>query len=271
MYNLDTRLYYRPEKKKTSLKFLVLALLVAIGLFSAFLIYQHYFFGKTPATISNENKNINNANSNGNVNANVNSNINANINSAITIPDKKTLKVPFTTQAPHANWDMLHEEACEEASLIMYFHFSNGTNITGPDAAEQEIQDLIAYEEANGYKVDVTVAELKEIASKYYGMKTGRIIKNPSIDDIKEEIVLGHPVIVPAAGKMLDNPNFRNGGPKYHMLVLKGYDKDGWITNDPGTRKGEYFRYTYDNLYNAIHDWDDGDITNGAKNVLVFD
>jgi uncharacterized protein YvpB len=153
----------------------------------------------------------------------------------------------------------------------MYHHFKDGTNIESTSSAESEIHDLIIFEDQNGYKVDVTVSQLNEIAQKHFNMQSGRVIKNATIDDIKREIASGKPVIVPAAGKLLDNPNFRNGGPKYHMLVIKGYDKDGFITNDPGTRKGEYFRYTYDNLYNAIHDWDDGDILNGGKNILVFD
>src|SRR3954467_10835183 len=35
------------------------------------------------------------------------------------LPRTLLLKVPFTPQAPTANWDELHNEACEEASSLM--------------------------------------------------------------------------------------------------------------------------------------------------------
>jgi uncharacterized protein YvpB len=88
---------------------------------------------------------------------------------------------------------------------------------------------------------------------------------------IKDELANGRPVIVGAAGKILPNPNFRNGGPNYHMLVVIGYDKNGFITNDPGTRKGQDFRYSFSDLFNAIHNWESNNILNGLKEYLVFD
>lgn len=195
----------------------------------------------------------------------------ANATANTEIPRKKIIKVPFTTQAPLVNWDETHEEACEEASLIMVKHFLRNTNIESPESADKEILDLIHFEEQNNYQPDVTTTELNEIARKYYGINSGRVQQNISIDDIKREVAAGKPVIVPAAGKILPNPNFRNGGPVYHMLVIRGYDADGFTTNDPGTRKGEYFRYSFEELYNAIHDWDPDDIMAGGKNMLVFD
>lgn len=264
-------MYYQPPKKKNPLRIIVAIFLIATVLFIGFEIYLLYSKNINSPT-SNTNENLNSSNQNTNIDVNENTNAAPPPVSPVTsIPEKASVKVPFTTQAPGANWDALHEEACEEASLIMYYHFLKNTDIASPESAEKEIQDLVAWETNNGYAVDVTVAELSEIASRYYHINSGRVIKNVTINDIKKEIAGGRPVIVPAAGKMLDNPNFRNGGPKYHMLVIKGYDKDGFITNDPGTRKGEYFRYTYDNLYNAIHDWNQDNILNGAKNVLVFD
>ncbi len=259
--------YYKPPRRKHNpTRFMLIMLALAVIFFVLTEFYRLYAGDK----INNIGNNKNTQTTNTNINNNKNANFNTNLGSTI-VPEKASLKVPFTTQAPFANWDAVHEEACEEASLIMYKHFNDGTDIASTEQAEEEIEDLISYENANGYKVDVTVSQLKEIAEKHYGMKNGRVITNISIDDIKKEIAAGHPVIVPAAGKILPNPNFRNGGPLYHMLVVKGYDKDGWVTNDPGTRKGEHFRYTYDGLYNAIHDWNESDIMAGGKNILVFD
>lgn len=189
----------------------------------------------------------------------------------VVIKNKYSLDVPFIVQAPFANWDARHEESCEEASLIMVKYFKDGTRVKNLNAGDQDLNKLLDWEDANSYKVDVTLKELSQIAKDYYGMKTGRIIKNPSVNDLKKEITQGRPIIVPAAGKILPNPSFRNGGPKYHMLVIKGYDEKEFITNDPGTRNGDGFRYTYDGLMNAIHDWNQQDIMLGQRAVLVFD
>ena len=39
------------------------------------------------------------------------------------------------------------------------------------------------------------------------------------------------------------------------MLVIIGYDHNDFITNDPGTRRGQEYRYNQDVLLNAIHNW----------------
>lgn len=193
------------------------------------------------------------------------------INKPVSIPEETGIIVPFIVQAPNANWDQIHEEACEEASLLMIKHFLNNSSIKTVTEADKEILELIDFESKTGYQISIALKELSEIAEKHYGLKKGRVETNITIEQIKKELAEDKPVIVPAAGKILPNPNFRNGGPLYHMLVIKGYDKNGFITNDPGTRNGEGFRYTFDALFNAIHDWDKEDILKGQKAYLVFD
>ncbi|NMC51521.1 hypothetical protein GYA54_02195 [Candidatus Kuenenbacteria bacterium] len=184
---------------------------------------------------------------------------------------KALIAVPFLSQAPFANWDPLHEDACEEASLIMLKYFLDGKKTITKETGEEEIQALVKYEEENGFSLSITLTELSNLAKSYYGLSNGRVETDINIEKIKEELRAGRPVIVGAAGKILDNPNFKNGGPIYHMLVIKGYDESGFITNDPGTRKGEGFRYTEANLFEAVHDWDENNILNGQKAYLVFD
>jgi len=188
--------------------------------------------------------------------------------SSALLPDKASLEVPFQVQAPNANWDNIHEDACEEASLLMVYHFIAKTNIVDGD---QELTDLLNYESRNSYDGSVTLEDLNKIAQAYYGLNSGQIYRNISVEKIKSELAEGKPVIVGAAGRILNNPNFRDGGPNYHMLVITGYDQNGFITNDPGTRLGKDFHYSFDNLYDAIHDWDSENILNGAKDYLVFD
>lgn len=188
-----------------------------------------------------------------------------------TLPASHLLKVPFTVQAPLAVWDSLHEEACEEASLLMVQHFQANKQFGSPAENDTEIKELVSWETDHGYKVDLTLAQLSSLAKERFGLKGGRVVINPTSEDIKREIAAGRPVIVPAAGRILPNPYFTPPGPNYHMLVIKGYDSKGFITNDPGTKHGEGFRYTFGGLLNAVHDWNSTDILLGQKAVLVFD
>jgi uncharacterized protein YvpB len=189
-------------------------------------------------------------------------------------PEKATLKVPFTAQAPHQNWDPPYDEACEEASVIMVDYYLEGKKLN-PEIANNQIVLLTDWQKDHGYKVDVSVEELKKIVALYYEDYQAYVYKNQqiTIENIKRLINAGYPVIVPAAGQMLENPNFRGAGPPYHMLVITGYDQNYFYTNDPGTRNGENFRYTYPNLMTSIHDWtgDKNTITQGEKAMIVIE
>lgn len=165
------------------------------------------------------------------------------------------IPVPFTSQAPYANWDDLHNEACEEASMIMADAYFNMKTLN-KEKAEAEIQKIVEWETKNNYTVDVTAEEVVQILKNYFQL-SAYISVRVTAEEIQRELNLGKLIILPAAGRMLGNPNFRRPGPLYHMLVVRGYDgaKKQFITNDPGTRKGEEYRYSYATLLNAVHDW----------------
>jgi hypothetical protein len=102
-----------------------------------------------------------------------------------------------------------------------------------------------------------------------YGYEKAEVVEDPSVEDLKKHIVAGYPVIVPTAGRMLGNPNFTGEGPLYHALVLKGFTETTFVTNDPGTRRGADYQYDFETVMNAMHDWNGGDVENGAKVVVV--
>ena len=100
-----------------------------------------------------------------------------------------------------------------------------------------------------------TAAETARILKEYFGYKRVEVIRDITIDDIKSHLLAGRPVIVPLAGRMLNNPYYTQPGPVYHMLVIKGFTKDGrFITNDVGTKRGQNYAYDAEALFNAIHD-----------------
>ena len=191
-----------------------------------------------------------------------------------TTDDSINLAVPFTSQAPHANWDLPYQEACEEASVLMAVDFFDDAlvDLSTADAADAEILSLVAFQtERYGDYLDTTAAETVRFASQKYEHILFSRLENPSVVDLQSALLKGHLVIVPAYGRALQNPNFTGDGPLYHMLVLRGFDaKRGiFITNDPGTRNGASYVYREDVLMNAIGDWNDGDPEHGAKVVIV--
>jgi len=189
----------------------------------------------------------------------------------IGISKKISIKVPFTPQAPFANWDAYHEDACEEASLIMVKYYLDGKTLNR-DTAEKEILGLIEFQNKNyGDFKDTNAEETVKMAKEYYGLENLKVVYDFSKDDLKEYLAKGKPIIIPAAGRKLGNPNYSGLGPLYHVLVLTGYDGDTVITNDPGTRKGEGYRYNIDVFYNAIHDLPGSpeNIEQGRKAMIV--
>ena len=195
-------------------------------------------------------------------NSNVNTNQAVNANQAKPAPAEpeapKVLNYPvlFASQAPFANWDALHEEACEEAAMIMAVKYFKKEPLSA-HIMEQGILNLVKWEEENGYRVDLTAAEASTILEKYFDQKS-ELTYDVSAEKIKQELLKGNLILAPAAGRQLGNPNFKGQGPIYHMLVIRGYDETTgeFITNDPGTRKGEGYRYKYQILLAAVHDWD---------------
>jgi len=170
------------------------------------------------------------------------------------VPSSYNLAVPFQSQAPRANWELPYQEACEEASLIMASAFFRGLGLTA-DQMDAEIKKLVDWQVRTfGYYEDTTANEVARMADEYFGLST-MVTSDITVENIKRQIAGNKLVIVPAAGKILPNPNFSNGGPIYHMLVIRGYTDTHFITNDPGTKRGEAFLYAYDVLIDAIHDW----------------
>lgn len=190
-----------------------------------------------------------------------------------SLPASFNLAVPFTPQAPFANWDETHEETCEEASVYMvYLYFSgHAPGLVEPQEAEDAILALVERQKRMfGFFEDTTVKQTAAFAREAYGYGHIELLTDPTIEDIKLQIAFGRPVIVPAAGRELHNPYFKQPGPDYHMLVIRGWTQDGFITNDPGTRRGEGYVYPYETIMDAMHDWKPEDVLSGRKVVIVI-
>jgi len=182
------------------------------------------------------------------------------------------LDIPFTSQAPTTNWEQPYQDACEEASILMVDYYYSEEKLPKKEEIENILKEMVNWQEKNweGH-FNLSVNKVQELVKYFFGYTT-EIIKDLDIEKIETYLDNGIPVIVPANGKELDNPNFSNGGPEYHMLVIKGYTKENFITNDPGTRNGFNFVYTKENLLHSIADWDTkkSHTNMGFKNGLII-
>ncbi|MBU0707063.1 C39 family peptidase [Patescibacteria group bacterium] len=191
-----------------------------------------------------------------------------------SLPDEINLAVPFTSQAPHANWDLPYQEACEEAAALMVHRYWSDEPFSSKEDADTAILELIDFQnERYGSYEDTTAQETVQLIKDIWGYKSVDLYtgNDVTLDRIKQELSNGYPVIVMAAGRELGNPNYKQPGPLYHALVLKGYLSNGdIITNDSGTRNGADYTYTPSILLDAIHDWNNGDVPSGQRNMIII-
>jgi len=176
------------------------------------------------------------------------------IPAAVTLPDSVNLNIPYAPQAPLSNWKV-HEESCEEAATYMYRAYLLGIKYPGnriPDTeADTAFRDMKTWQVSHyGSEPDLTMVALGTFASSYYGFFP-TVKKNISENDIKTAIAAGHPVVVPVMTHSLENTMY---GPVsvYHVLLIKGYDATGVITNDAGVGNGVNKHYNWKILWQAI-------------------
>ena len=174
-----------------------------------------------------------------------------------------SLEVPFTSQAPFGNWkDLRQENGCEEAAALMAVYWAEDKTLT-KEIAEKEIINVADYEfEKYGSYVDTSSEDtILRIFNEYFNFFNVEVKYNITVEDIISELQNGKLVLVPTNGQKLNNPFYTPPGATHHELVIKGYDKDTneFITNDPGTRMGESYRYKTGVLFDAIYDYKTGD------------
>lgn len=208
----------------------------------------------------------------------VESNTNASL--ANNLPSSFDAKVSFASQAPLGDWGMPYQEACEEASMIIAVKYFKKEPLD-KNIMDEEILKLTKWEGDNGYPIDLTAAQVVEVLDKYFDIKSS-VTSSVTTDVIKHELVAGNLIILPLAGRDIGNPYYSQPGPLYHMLVVRGYNKTDFITNDPGTKRGEAYRYKYNVLLSAVHDWTGGvriykdprpepDMSKGARVMIMVE
>lgn len=183
------------------------------------------------------------------------------VHATLTLPKSINYRVPFTSQAPTAEWRrQIFQDGCEEASVLMAKAWRDGETFT-KESAFNKISALATWQQKKfGHSVDTDAADTRRFLLEEFLEVTDTTIQYDfTLDELIDATQRGI-VIVPINGRKLGNPNFKTPGPLQHMLVIVGYDalQHEFITNDPGTRNGEGYRYREEILFAAIRDYPTG-------------
>ena len=171
------------------------------------------------------------------------------------MPASVILQVPFSAQAPTNDWS--RNEDCEETSITMANAFLAGTteDRLPAAAAQNAINNLKGLGTTNlGYNANTGVDATTKMAQGAFGLTITQI-QNFTEEDLKNALANNHPILLPINAKLLDSAQYANGGPIYHMIVLRGFKGDTFIVNDPGTDSGDGNEYPFSVLQNASADW----------------
>ncbi len=182
---------------------------------------------------------------------------------AEAIGNSFNLPVPFTPQAPLAEWhDQRQQDGCEEAVAAMAMAWVG--NEKGITKANWRLRILILsdfeYRKIGEYR-DVSLDDMVNwLFKKYFNYNKVEIKEVKLANDIVKELERGRVVLTPMNGQLLKNPYFVPPGPARHMILIKGYDyeTEQFIVNDPGTRRGESYRYPAETIIKAIRAYSTG-------------
>ena len=195
------------------------------------------------------------------------------------IDDQKeivNLEVPFISEAPEKIWSGAWINACEEASVAMVDNFYIGKNKVTPKEAAGLMNKLFAWQnkiyKSNANSNATRTVEM--VLKNNLSYKT-QIVRSPTMEEIKNELRAGRPVISLHYGFDLKNPDliFRRGGSAYHMIVIKGFDENTqeFIVQDNGSHKnGIDFRYKYDILMSSLRDYNHKTSKTEKPGTVIF-
>ena len=170
------------------------------------------------------------------------------------------LSVPFTSEIPNGAWVGPWKNACEEAAMTMVDQFYSGKNEMSKTMAIQLMTPLINVEnKVLGYNANTDAEEIAKIMNNYTSAGA-KVVDNPTLTQIKNELDNKRPVITLHYGFGLHNPviPFLPSGSSYHTMVLIGYNDNTqeFIVNDPGNEKGGLdYHYKYDTILTTLHDF----------------
>jgi hypothetical protein len=192
------------------------------------------------------------------------------------IPAAFRNRVPYTPQAPFANWDAAHEHYCTAADLVMVDQFYHGDarDRIPPAEADAKMTSVIAWDRRQWPGVVTFSLTQVALAGKtLFGMQP--TIQPVSFEAVQRQVAAGHPVLVAlmthgAPGGAAIAPYY---GPAdvHHVILITGYDAARGLVyaNDPGFMQGQSYAYAWSSLLPAIQA--EVHRPDPAANMLSFD
>ncbi len=169
--------------------------------------------------------------------------------------------MPFYWEIPDGVWVPPWSGACEEASIaaVESFYLKRPKKIIKKADAKAVMSPLFKIEDRIfGYNSDTSGAEIVRLINDYTSFDA-TLKDSPTLEEIKNELAAGRPVISLHYGYDLNNPRhrFRRGGSSYHVMAITGYDdtKDEFLVNDSELPYGIDFRYKYGIILSTLHDF----------------
>lgn len=189
-----------------------------------------------------------------------------------------TQTVPFTSQAPLAEWDdPRQQDGCEEASALMAIAWAKNEPLSTPQENRDRILAISDWENKTfGPGQDTSTQDTAaRILNQYFDWPNYKIVELNTPQQLVQALQKNQLIITPMNGQALNNPNFTQPGPERHMVVVIGYDAEKleFITNDPGTRNGKSYRYPVSVFWEAIRDYPTGDhvpIKSAEKRMIII-
>jgi uncharacterized protein YvpB len=185
--------------------------------------------------------------------------------------DKVLLPVPYITQLPYGATTRPWTEACEEASALMVDTYYQGQTSVDTSASMTIMQQLFHFEnQVFGGNDNTDAAQTAEFIR--VKLHTHAVVeKNPSINDIQQQLLLSRPVIAFVNRfDLYQDRTKRISKTSYHVIVIIGFDdkNKSFSVYDPA-RAGTH-TYSYTRLLTALHDYNKTTGEAGGDPVVLF-
>jgi hypothetical protein len=171
--------------------------------------------------------------------------------------------VPFLSQAPFGEWSEARQgQGCEEAVSLMAVAWAKGQTAIDKQWGRAQVIAMSDWEKKKyGYFVDTSIQDTADrLIKEYLGFSGFSVEKDITVKNVAAQVFAGNVVIVPIDGRQIGRPYYAHGGPRHHVLIVFGYDRetDTFIFHDPGKTKGFDRTITGKVLQKAMRDYPSG-------------
>ncbi|MFA4815604.1 MAG: hypothetical protein WC924_03970 [Candidatus Gracilibacteria bacterium] len=177
-------------------------------------------------------------------------------------PEFTDQNVPFVSQAPYGVWVDPWASFAEEACAYMSYLWANNQEAQSLEITGQALLALRDWETTNlGTYKDTDLTQTLRLLTEFYPLHA-ELSYDVTRENLLAQLDQGKILILPVQN--LENPHYGKPGPVFHMLVVYGYEGEEFITNDPGTMRGEAYHYDIQKILEAARD------LNGEVRMLVL-